>query len=393
MLSFYHSHLESNFNKSEFLIFKILIDLLQIHQWVRLECLADKFPLPIEFQSRRKKIQRFLSLKKLNIETLWHPILKQIIATYFSLEKTIYLVIDRTRWANVNILMISVLYKKRAIPVYFELLDKKGNSNLKEQTTALSKVMPLFKDYQKIVLGDREFCGVDLAKWLTQQEKTDFCLRIKKNVGVAARRVYIELNGEIKTLAELGLLPGMSVYYQGVKITKGKGFGPINLAAKWKKTYRKKKTKEPWFIMTSLESLQETTNAYSQRMGIEEMFRDFKKGGYNLESTGIRGERLLALVLLITFAYVVGVAARRVATFQGDTIQKHGITNYIGRTTEEGRNTRRHSRFYIGLHGKEWLESMEVFKVESELLMSLSPQKLENYQKGRRAATLVASAF
>ncbi len=72
--------------------------------------------------------------------------------------------------------------------------------------------------------------------------------------------------------------------------------------------------------MTSLESLREATVAYSQRMGIEEMFRDFKKGGYNLESTGLEAERLLALVLLITFAYTVGVAARRVATLNNNTI-------------------------------------------------------------------------
>jgi Transposase DDE domain len=310
MLQFYHSHLQSSLNKSEFLIFKILIDLLQIHQWVRLESLADKFPLPIEFHSRRKKLQRFLSSKKLNIQTLWHPILKQIIATYYPLEKPVYLVIDRTRWANVNILMISLLSKKRAIPIYFELLEKKGNSSVKEQITALSIAISLFDKYHKIVLGDREFCGVDLAKWLSEQEKTDFCLRTKKNV-------YLELNEETKSLQELGLLPGMSVYYQGIKLTKSKGFSPINLAAKWKKTYRNKKTKEPWFIMTSLGNLQEATTAYFQRMGIEEMFRDFKRGGYNLESTGLRNERLLVLVLLITFAYVE-------ATFEGDTLATKG---------------------------------------------------------------------
>ena len=156
MIQFYHSHLQSNLTKSEFLIFKILIDLLQIHQWVRLESLADKFPLPIKFESRRKKLQRFLSLEKLNIQNLWHPILEQIIATYYPLKKNVYLVIDRTRWANVNILMISVLYHKRAIPIYFELLDKKGNSNIKEQTAALSLVMPLFKNYHKIVLVECE---------------------------------------------------------------------------------------------------------------------------------------------------------------------------------------------------------------------------------------------
>jgi len=178
----------------------------------------------------------------------------------------------------------------------------------------------------------------------------------------------------------------MSFFYQGVKITKTKGFGPINLGAKWKKNSQKKKAKEPWFIMTSLGSLSEAIKAYSQRMGIEEMFRDFKKGGYNLESTGLRDERLLVLVLLITFAYVE-------ATFQGDTIQQKGTTNYIGRIKEDTRNTRRHSRFYRGLHGKEWLEYLDIFKVESDLLISLSPLKLPYYQKSRRTTIITASAF
>jgi hypothetical protein len=33
-------------------------------------------------------------------------------------------------------------------------------------------------------------------------------------------------------------------------------------------------------------------------MGIEEMFRDYKSGGYYLEGTGLKGQRLLALILV-----------------------------------------------------------------------------------------------
>ena len=78
---------------------------------------------------------------------------------------------------------------------------------------------------------------------------------------------------------------------------------------------------------------------------------------------------------------------------KGIRLQQKGVTNYIGRTKEDERSTRRHSRFYIGLHGREWLESLDIFKVDSELLMSLSPQKLPYYQKGKRAVTITASAF
>ena len=75
----------------------------------------------------------------------------------------------------------------------------------------------------------------------------------------------------------------MSCYYQGVRVTKTKGFAGFNLAAKYKRKYRGKSSKEPWYILTNLDNLSAATNAYSKRMGIEEMFRDFKRGEYNLE--------------------------------------------------------------------------------------------------------------
>ena len=51
--------------------------------------------------------------------------------------------------------------------------------------------------------------------------------------------------------------------------------------------------------MTNLATLTAATDAYAKRMGIEEMFRDFKLGGYNLEKTQVSNERLIALILLI----------------------------------------------------------------------------------------------
>ena len=63
-----------------------------------------------------------------------------------------------------------------------------------------------------------------------------------------------------------------------------------------------------------MSSIEAAIDAYQQRMGIEEMFRDFKSGGYNLEGTQVRGQRLSALILLITFAYCQAI-------FWGKTIQ------------------------------------------------------------------------
>ena len=59
-------------------------------------------------------------------------------------------------------------------------------------------------------------------------------------------------------------------YYQGIRVTKTKGFSGFNLAAKYKRNYRNKSSKEPWYILTNLDSLTAATDAYAKRMGIEE---------------------------------------------------------------------------------------------------------------------------
>ena len=70
-------------------------------------------------------------------------------------------------------------------------------------------------------------------------------------------------------------------------------------------------TEEAWFILTNLLDLEQALIAYQKRMGIEEMFCDFKTGGYNLEGTQVKGERLISLTLLITLAYSCGDNCRR----------------------------------------------------------------------------------
>ena len=49
----------------------------------------------------------------------------------------------------------------------------------------------------------------------------------------------------------------MSLYYQGIKATKTKGFGGFNLAAKHKRNYRNSSSIEPWYLLTNLGSLSE----------------------------------------------------------------------------------------------------------------------------------------
>lgn len=155
---FYEIHLKRELGRAEYLLLKILINLLQSIRTVSLEALATSLPIPIIFESRRKKIQRFLSLNYINLEEIWLPIVKNWLEIYFPLNQVVYVVIDRTNWGCINLLMISIVWDKRSIPIYFELLDKLGSSNLSEQQAVFKKALPLFKNYKTVVLGDREKC-------------------------------------------------------------------------------------------------------------------------------------------------------------------------------------------------------------------------------------------
>lgn len=376
---FYQNHLKSQLNLAEYLLLKILIHLLQSIKEVTLEKLANALPLAIKFQSRRKRIQRFLSLPNLTIEKVWFPIVQEWLSTYLRDEKIIYLAIDRTNWSRINLFIVSVIWDKRAVPIYFTLLPKLGSSNITEQQKLLSEVIPIFDNYKVCILGDREFCSVKLAKYL-QSLNVYFCLRLKKNEFIEVEKdIFVELKS-------LGLAPGTCFFIKGVKVTKTRGFISFNVAAKWKRKINGLAPKEGWFILTNFDSLESAISAYKQRFDIEEMFRDFKKGGYNLEDTNVEGDRFISLVLLIAIAYTS-------ATIQGQQIKRKGIQKYVARIKEKSRSERRHSSFYIGLYGQTWVNFKDICMELITELMRLNRNKCKYYQQGLRAMKLIESMF
>jgi Transposase DDE domain len=375
----YHAHLSEKLTRSNYLLTILLIQVVQSIKEVTLESIATKLAMPIKFESRRKKVQRFLSDDEWDLDNIWLPLVVAWIKGSVNQNNIIYLAIDRTKWQSNNILLVSMIWRKRAIPIYWKILDKQGNSTLENQQLVLTPVFGALSEHSLLVLGDREFCSVTLANWL-RDKKVNFCLRLKKNVCI---KTESELWTEIKML---GLEPGNSFFNQEVTIRKTAPIEGFNLAGKWLGKYRNITTKEPWYILTSLADLQAAVNTYAKRFGIEEMFRDFKGGGYNLEKTNLIGNRLSKLLILLSLAYLKSI-------IQGTDIKSKQVQEYLGRKTESHRKYARHSNFYIGLWGESWVDSISSnWQVVVEL-MSLSLHKLPNYQQGLRAMRLILSAL
>ena len=374
---FYLDYLKTYLPDSELLTLQILVWLLQVHRQVRIERLASSFPYPIKCESRRKKIQRFLILPRLSLPLLWFPLIKKIISSQFKKGERLILTIDRTQWKTNNISMVSVIWKKRALPIYWLLLSKKGSSNFYEQVATIRPVLKLLKDYKLVVIGDREYRSTALALWLTKKN-IYFILRLNKNTKIKQKyKKYQSLNS-------LGIKPGTRVLYSKVLVTEEQQKDRFNIVVYWKRKYNNKQLPDPWYLLTNLENKDEVIKIFASRGGIEAMFRDCKSGGYNLEGSQASQQRLTNLILLIAIAYTA-------SCLRGLKIRHTGHQEYINRLKVEGQNRSRHSYFWTGLYGTTWVLSMDICWQWVEKLMKTAINKLPFYLRGLKAMKLIQS--
>jgi hypothetical protein len=117
-------------------------------------------------------------------------------------------------------------------------------------------------------------------------------------------------------------------------------------------------------------------------MGIEAMFKDCKTGGYNLEKSHANHQPLNSMILLMAIAYSCAI-------LQGKKIKNMGIQKYVGRLTESGRSTRRHSSFWIGLYGQCWVIGMEFVSEIVIELMRVRRNKLPFFQRGMQGKRIL----
>lgn len=187
-------------------------------------------------------------------------------------------------------------------------------------------------------------------------------------------------------LSELGLSPGTQCFFNQITVTQSKGFGPVQVAGKWKRRYDGFAPDEPWFLLTNLDTLDAAILAYQKRFSIEEMFRDLKLGGYCLEQTRVDGKRFMTMVLLIAIAYTC-------VTSQGQQLKQKALQKYIARPETRGRSHRRHSAFHIGLTAYRWVPFWPGCQGQIQALLKLDRNKIEYHLRGLRAIDAVLATL
>jgi hypothetical protein len=243
---FYQKCFRASLTDAQYLTLQLLVLLLQTHRKVCLSHLATLFPQPILYESRLRNLQRFLKLPHFCVKLLWFPIIKHIVKQQFqdsAMNRAqrrhqkklthhgyLLLAVDRTQWHNRNLFVVSLIWGKHALPVYWDCLEKKGNSNFAKQESLLAPVLSLLKPYSIVVLGDREFHSPKLGEWL-ESGGMKFALRQKKST-------YIQENGQnYSALKNIEIKPGTAHFFRGINCTIEHKIGSFNLGVTWKRKY------------------------------------------------------------------------------------------------------------------------------------------------------------
>jgi hypothetical protein len=377
---FYQICLQSQLSETQFVTLEILVELLQKERRVTVERLVTLFPQPILFESRRRNLQRFLSLPQMTPEAMWFPIAKQWIKRQIPRGQTLQIVLDRTQWQDHNLFVVSLVYQNRAMPLYWTWIGKQGQSCLSEQQKLLRPVFRLLKKYRFVLLGDREFHSIELAAWCVEKN-VSFVFRLPKST-TAQPNDHMTFT----RLDDLPQTPEFTEQYLQIQVTQKRGFGKHNLVIHQKRAYRQSATTEVWYLLTNLKDANKVLFHYDSRFCIEPSFKDFKSGGYNLEECRVNPQRFTALLVLIAIAYSI-------ATVCGQRIRKKRVQHYVGRVKEPKRTQNRHSHFWIGLYGSLWINSLNLWSSLATQLMALKPQKRSFFQRGLNAISLIQSAL
>jgi hypothetical protein len=242
--------------------------------------------------------------------------LAEFVVKLLGLPGPYILALDRTNWkvgaVDINILMLSIVYRGIGFPVVWLVLPKAGNSDTTERETVIEIFITLF-GASKIasLLGDREFIGKAWFAFL-RRHRIKFQMRLKKDTLirnargklVAAWRLFAATRvNHMLVIPEARRMWGMDLFVSGCYLGSGE-----------------------YLILVSPEYVAAPNEQYSKRWGIETLFGALKSRGFNLEDTRLqdpeRVSRLLALLAIaFTWAFIVGQWQAAVKELK---LKKHG---------------------------------------------------------------------
>lgn len=273
----------------------LLVGIFHSHS-VSLSRIAGKVISQAKNVSTVRRLSRFLASSAVDVRSWYRSTAKVWLRSQAQQVGEIRLLVDGTKiGCGYQLLMVSLAYRRRAVPIAWSWVRQvRGHSTAAKQICLLKYVRSLIPQNLPVFLvGDSEFGSMAVLQQLKQWQWF-FVLRQKGNTGL-----WLEERTGWQRLDSLVQKAGQSAWRPNGYLTQT-DIVPISVLIHWQKG-----EKEPWCLATNLPDASLTLRYYRRRMWIEEMFGDFKKHGFDLESTMLRNApRLSRLTLAVAFLYV-----------------------------------------------------------------------------------------
>ena len=270
---------------------------------VNLRRVAGQVPDGTKHESRIKKFSRWIANKRIKADLYFLPFAESLLLSLG--QQTLVLVIDGSDVGRgCMTLMVSVIYKKRALPIAWIVIQgKKGHFPEDMHVQLVEQVRDLVPEGSDVIfLGDGEFDGITLQATVASYG-WQYVSRTAKNIQLCEE-------GEWFSFSDVWVQRGDCFGIPDVLFTEA-AYGPVLVVAWWRRDYQ-----EPIYLVTNLETAEEACYWYRKRFRIETFFSDQKSRGFHLDKSHIsKPERLNRLMMAACLAYIwiiyLGVVAKQ----------------------------------------------------------------------------------
>lgn len=279
-------------------------------------------------QSRVMKYSRFVQNEQITLAVHFLPYIRPFLAALAQTE--LILAIDTSVVGRGCLcLMVSLVYKNRAIPLCWTVTDqKKGHLPCDTHLDLLEVLKDLLPSDRAITLvGDGEFDGFRLVECLKRYQ-WQYVLRTGKDSLLLIDGTWTRFDAFVPEQAD-----AYSLHHE-VFFTQSGLCGPLHALCYWDRRFQ-----DPLFLITSYPSADKAMSCYRKRAKIETFFSDQKSRGFHLHKSHMSDpKRLTRLLIPAALAYIWII-------YLGELADKAGLRGLFERKDRADL-----SLFQLGLH-------------------------------------------
>lgn len=201
-------------------------------------------------------------------------------------------------------LMVSVLYRGRALPVTWVVVKgRKGHVPESLHCALLAQLTAVVPPAAQVtILGDGEFDGILWQAAIVAQGWQYVCR--------TASDILLTVQQTTMTMRDLAVTRGTAVGVEHAAVTAAQ-YGPVSAIAVWEAAYA-----APIYLVTNHSDLDHAVRLYRRRAQIETFFSDQKSRGFRLDRSHLNDpQRVARLMIASALAYLwvvyLGLIARR----------------------------------------------------------------------------------